>query len=346
MDKRTIKAPYGVISGADLDVLLNGMVPQRTTKKGKVIKAHTLGRNAIRFYLFLLTKASGRTPGKKGYQLSQTEIEENLSMNKSSIYEALNDLLCLGLLVPYGDPNKKLFCLNTPKKSESSEKIHSESSDQNTPKQSETSDHNHNSTYGTNNHNTYPLPLTGEFEETVRKIITEKPYLLFDRKFGHSNLQKREDDISQLLKGNAEYIVNRLCLGSERSLLRSWGYEGSLRKRELTRRLRAFLECSTLSDFDPPKKESSIHPWVDKAYRWLVQKNHGLDGWDISQSNWVIEQIHLGVEMLIPPKLLDLTPLEHLPPENISVLQYIYTDAIGGSTNPQSDSYKQFFHHR
>lgn len=256
-DDRTITAPYGVFSKAEMMALL----------AAKTAKGRPLGRNAIRYWLYVLCHSSGRRA--QPYRLNKQELAD-IGLSKSSAYEAISDLIHCGFIKGsnYGEGtilNPHQYKLIIPKQSEISDSDktkQSEISDQNSPK-SQTIAHKVLKNQLTNK---TPIPLNRGIEEIVRFIVQTKPWLIAGS-INHSIEENKES----LLACDPHLAVKALTQGSTNSLLRSEGYHGPQRKRAVYEALKTVLSELQENGFQLMGKnepEPQVIPPLDLPMWW------------------------------------------------------------------------------
>jgi len=270
-DARNIVAPFGVFSDVDLQALFNA----------KNTKGRPLGRNCIRFWLYLLTRASGRK--RQGYEVSQANIKECVGLSKSSAYEALNDLIFAGFLTQ-PIPDKKEYFLSCPVSD--SLKPRNKSLKPRTTYQDLSKDSPNKlpltPTRGMKEKNDEsPMERKGTLACTIQEIIESTPWLI-----AGSIQNSKEEMKNTLLESDADVMINNLVVRAHDSLLRNRGYHGTLRKRVVRIELEAVLNklhrgVISITEWNEPKKTDSFPSYPPLEFpNWFNEKNFTAVGCD------------------------------------------------------------------
>jgi uncharacterized protein YjiS (DUF1127 family) len=270
-DDRNITAPYGVFSKSEMMALM----------AAKTAKGRPLGRNAIRYWLYVLCHSSGRK--NQPYRLNKKELSD-IGLSKSSAYEAIQDLMhcgfikCLDIcpklekefgLKPHQyrlaiptEPYSAGWNQNSPKSQTKPKPKQSEISDQNSPK-SQTIVHKVLKNQLTKK---TPIPLNRGIEEIVRGIVQSKPWLIA----GSIN-NSIEENKESLFACDPHLVVKALTKGGGNSLLRSEGYHGPQRKRAIYEAVQTVLDDLLNDGFQLNGKnepEPQVIPPLDLPMWW------------------------------------------------------------------------------
>ena len=290
LDHRFIEAPFGVFSRDELEALFSAR-----GKRGK-----PLGRNAIRLWLFLVNRTSGRDT--QGFEIHPSCLEEIIP-KESSLYEAFADLQHAGFIMNFHS-SKNLWCLKVPnlkpvgqdirhsektEQLEDSEKTNSEKTEGKLGNSPVFSDSTHIDTIKLQE--IPPNPQTGEqgkfvkgeekeqeeLRSTILELLTSQNWRLIGNKNGSSR-----ERMETVLSGPVEKLIKLSVHGSDTCLLRQLGYSGPLRKRSLIGPFRDVLEdVSNLpieDDYQGEEKEEFkplVFPdWYQESYRVLTIKGN------------------------------------------------------------------------
>jgi len=271
VDHREIEAPFGVFSRDELEALFSA--------RGK--RGNPLGRNAIRLWLFLVNRASGRVLGD-AFEVNLSCIKEIIP-KESSRYEAFNDLLHSGFIVNFHS-KKCLWSLTipNPEKTEESIKSNSEKTKGKLPETkilSESTPLIHKKQL----QEKPPIPQKGGQDNFIKgddiglMMIIRDMYIHDSGRLCGSLDRPEWENRKILLEQPPERLVRLACHGVEGSLLRLRGYIGPLRKRSLIGPFRAVLE-----EMEPIPEPSPISPSWE---RWISVVDYFSTHGDIDNPN-------------------------------------------------------------